>query len=179
MIVTVFTTSTQGRNQLFADTVTVLDSLMIDISGVRRVSLAGVLRSELAEKVAREVGVVVRNADATVRPLMRIAVLGSVATPSFFAVPSETLLDQLLAMAGGPANDAPIEKMRVMRGDTAVLEGTEVLAAIAEGRTLDALELRDGDALVVAPGSPPWDRSSTLSIVSLLLSPLITFVLVR
>jgi protein involved in polysaccharide export with SLBB domain len=179
VVVMVTTSNTEGRQQLANDTLTVLDSLVIDIPGVRRISLAGVLRSELVEKVTREIGIVVRNAEVIVRPLVRIAVLGSVNAPGFLAVPSETLLDQLLTMSGGPANNAPIEKMQVMRGDTVLLKGEDVMAAISEGRTIDALNLRDGDALVVAPAPTPWDRSAVLSIVSLVVSPLITLVLVR
>ncbi len=169
----------EGGEAPFADTVSVRDSMVIDVPNIRRFSVAGVLRSELEERVTSEVRAVIRNARVTVRPLMRVAVLGAVTTPGFRAIPSETLVDQLLSLGGSPSSTATLDKMRFMRGDLVLLDGPAVMAAIAQGRTLASLDLADGDALVVPSGSPPWDRSSALQIVSLLMAPLIAVVLAR
>lgn len=168
-----------GAASVFNDTLTVLDSLILDIPGVRRVRLAGVLRSELEPMVLGEVRQVVLNARVNVRLLTRVAVLGAVTSPGFFAVPAETLLDQMLAFARGPAPTAAIERLRVVRGDTVLMQGQAVLAAIADGRTLEGLDLRDGDALVVPLANPPWDRASLFSIAGIFLAPLITILVVR
>lgn len=163
----------------FDDTLTVRDSLVVEIPGIRRFSLAGVLRAELQERAHREVNAVVRNASVTARPLMRIAVLGAVTAPGFFAVTPETLVDQLLMLAGSPDANAPFERLRFMRADTVLMEGKDVLRAIADGRTLGSLDLRDGDVLRVPSGAAPWDRASTLQIVTVFAAPLIALLLTR
>jgi protein involved in polysaccharide export with SLBB domain len=169
----------EADSLLFADTITVLDSLVLNIPGVRRVTLDGVLRSELEQRLSASVGAVVRNARIVARPLMRVAVFGDVTNPGFHAVPAETLLDQLLSLSGSPSSTAAMRDLRVERADTVLYAGPEVLAAIARGRTLEALDLRDGDALIVPPGSAPWDRSSFLQIAGILVAPLIAVLVVR
>lgn len=161
------------------DTLTVLDSLILDLPGIRRVSLFGLLRSELEARLTLEVGQVVRNARVSARPLMRLAVLGAVGAPGFSSVPHETLVDQLLTLGGGPADRATIDDLRLMRGDTILLRGDAVMSAIADGQTVAALGLRDGDALFVPRGSEPLNRTSALSLVTLFLSPLLTIFVFR
>ncbi len=169
----------EGGEQPFADTISIRDSLIVDLPNIRRFSVTGVLRSELEEHVNNEVRAVIRNARVTAQPLLRVAVLGAVAAPGFRAVPSETLVDQLLFLGGSPAATATLDKMRFMRGDTVLLSGPAVMSAIAQGRTLASLDLSDGDALVIPTGSPPWDRASTFQLASMLMGPLLAFVLTR
>lgn len=163
-----------GQASIIDDTVTVLDSLIIDIPGIRRVRLHGVLNSELESRLLLEVAEVVRNPQVSARPLMRLAVLGAVSSPGFRAVPSEMLVDQLLANAGNPTATADLAKMRFMRADTVLLAGPEVIAAISNARTLNSLALRDGDVLHVPPAALPWDRAATLQIVGMFFMPLLT-----
>jgi len=156
------------------DTVTVMEARRISLRGIREVSLVGVLRSELQLKLSADLLEVVRNATVSARPMMRIAVLGSVGTPGYLSVPGGTTLDELLTLSGGLATDAAAEKVTIVRADTLLFDSQGVRLAIAAGQTLDALSLRDGDALRVPRQSPPWDRTATLSIVTLFLAPLIT-----
>ena len=163
-----------GGSVVVDDTVTVLDGPRIDVRGIRQVSLSGVLRSELDRKLLADLTEVVRNATVTARPLLRMAVFGSVVQPGYLSVPSETTLDHVLTLAGGPVADAAAQQTALMRGDTLLLDRKQVMLAIVDGTTLEELGVIDGDALIVPPRRPPWDRSTTLSIVSLLFIPLIT-----
>lgn len=156
------------------DTVTVLDDRRVSLRGIREVSLAGVLRSELQMKLRADILEVVRNATVVARPMMRVAVLGTVGAPGYFSVPGETTLDELYTLAGGIATDAASEKSTIVRADTTLVERDGVRLAISSGRTLDELGLRDGDALMVPRQATPWDRTATLSIVTLFLAPLLT-----
>lgn len=169
----------EGQSPILTDTLTVLDSLIIDLPGIRRVRLYGVLLSELEPRIAAEVGEVIRNARVSARPLMRVAVLGAVSSPGFRAVPAETLVDQLLSLAGSPMPQAIMDEMSLMRADTVLMGGPAILSAIADGRSIGSLGLRNGDVLMVPQGGPPWDRNATLQIVSLFLAPIITIFLIR
>jgi protein involved in polysaccharide export with SLBB domain len=161
------------------DTVTVLDGRVITIPGYRQVSLAGVLRSELEGRLRTELADYVQRATVIARPLMRVAVFGSVTRPGYVSVPAETSLDQLLSLAGGPSATAAMEKLTLVRADTVLLKPDAIVTAVAEGRTLDALGVLDGDALVVPVAGPPWDRNATLQIVGLFLTPLLTIFVLR
>lgn len=161
------------------DTVTVVEGPRIVAQGIGEIPLRGVLRSELTERVTTAIVEVVRNGTVTVRPLVRLGVFGSVVSPGYLAVPAETTVDQLLGLAGGPSAEAAPEKFRLVRGDTVLVAGAAVLEAIAAGRTIVDLQLRDGDLLVVDPRSPPWDRASTLQILTIIVGPIITFLLLR
>lgn len=161
------------------DTVTVLEGRRINVRGYRQVSLAGVLRSELESKLQLDLADYIRNTTVSARPMVRVAVFGTVARPGYISVPVEVSLDQVLMLAGGPAATAAVEKTRLMRTDEVILNADEFLAAVASGKTLADLGVLDGDALVVPPGELPWDRNATLQIVSLFLTPLLTIFVLR
>jgi SLBB domain len=161
------------------DTITVGDGPRIQIPGIRQVELAGVLRSELPVKVTAEVREIVREATVAVRPLTRIAVFGAVATPGYFSVPAETTLDQLISLAGGPTANAKTEELRLIRGETVVLRPSEVFEAIANGGTLNGLDTRDGDILEIARRDQGWQMANTVQLITVLVAPLITFLLLR
>ncbi len=169
----------RGPTQLVDTTLAVGDSLILAVPGIKDVRLYGVLRSELTGALTRDLGEVVRQVQVTAQPLVRIAVLGQVTTPGFLAVPSETLVDQLITLSGGPAPTAALDNMSFVRGDTILWDGDELSGAIARGRTLNALGLRDGDALVVPPQDAPWDRAAVLQIASFFIGPLVTILVVR
>jgi protein involved in polysaccharide export with SLBB domain len=168
----------EGQRQL-DDTVTVLEAGRISLRGIRDVTLSGVLRSELEPLVRREVTALILDARVSARPLMRVAVLGAVGRPGYLAVTSESTLDQLLTLSGGPSPNAGVDRATVMRADTLLLGAKEVVRAFAAGSTIEDLALADGDVLSVPSQSPPWDRTATLSIVTLFLAPLITIFAVR
>jgi protein involved in polysaccharide export with SLBB domain len=169
----------QGQTVSVLDTLTVQDSLIVAIPNIRRVRLHGVLRSELEELMTREVGAVVLNAVVRAQPLMRLAVFGQVANPGYVSVPADTRVDQLITIAGGPTVGADIANVRLARGDTVLVDSKAISIAIAEGRALSTLALRDGDALILPESPPPWNRESTLQIISMFLMPIITIVLIQ
>lgn len=168
-----------GPTQLVDTTLAVGDSLTLNVPGIKQVRLYGVLRSELESTLGRDLGEVVRQVQVSARPLIRIAVLGQVTAPGFLAVPPETLVDELITLSGGPAATAALDNMSVVRRDTVLWDGDELSGAIARGRTVAALNLRDGDALVVPLQGEPWGRAAALQIASYFIGPLITILIVR
>lgn len=161
----------------FSDTVTVLQGQRIAATGIGEISLRGVLRSELQQHAARAIEQVVRNSRVTARPLVRVAVFGSVGSPGYLTVPMETRLDELVMIAGGPASDAATGRIRVMRGEAVVLDEDEVRSAIENGVAIAALGLVEGDQLVVRRGPQPWDRQQWIQVGLTLVTPVIFFLL--
>lgn len=168
-----------GGQVVLDDTVTVTDGPKINVRGIRQVSLAGVLRSELQLKLLTDLTEVVRNATVLAEPLMRVAVLGSVAQPGFKNVPGDATLDRVLTLAGGPAANAALDKTTIVRADTVLVSKEEVFRSFAEGRTVGMLAMRDGDAVMVPAAAAPWDRQATLGIIGLLMGPLMAIFVFR
>lgn len=168
-----------GPTQLVDSTLAVDDSLVVTVPGIKQVRLQGVLRSELNAVLLRELGEVVREVQVTSQPLLRVAVLGEVATPRFLAVAPDVLIESLLTSAGGPIATAALSKMEFVRGSTVVLDGPEVSAAIARGATLASLDLQDGDVLLVPARDAPWDRAAVMSLVGMFFTPILTLFVLR
>lgn len=163
----------------FNDTVAVIGDRQIIVPGLGTLEVGGLLRSELQERAQTKFRESVLDAVVTVRPLARLAVFGSVAGPGYQSVPLETRVDELLMQARGPGADSRPSRFSILRGDTTIVDAEGVSLAIAAGRTVGDLQLRDGDYLLIEPAPLPWDRASTLSVVGLFLTPFITRILIR
>jgi protein involved in polysaccharide export with SLBB domain len=160
------------------DTATVLEGRRLPVEGFRQVSLEGVLRSELEARLRNDLTDFVRNAVVTVRPLMRVAVFGSVARQGYLLAPSETTIDDLLTLAGGPGADSNVREMLLQRGDTTIVSSEQLRLYVANGSTIGAIGLEDGDALFIPQRQPPRDFQRILQTGSFLFS-MLSVILVR
>jgi protein involved in polysaccharide export with SLBB domain len=131
------------------DTLLVRAGRNIDLPGNTVLPLAGVLRSELKDLVTAEVLKYVKAQEVDVTPLTRIAVLGEVARPGYFAFRSDVPITDAIMLAGGPTAAADIERTVVKRASREYRSADETRQAVAMGLTLDQLGLRAGDELVV------------------------------
>ncbi len=155
-----------GGTVVVDDTLTVLEGRRLAVAGFGPVSLTGVLRSELEAKLLTDLSALVRNTTVSARPLMRVAVFGSVGAPGFLSVPQESTLDDVISRAGGPVATAAIRKITVTRNERVILDMSDVMNAVAQGRSLSALGIEDGDAVMVPDQGAPWDRNSALQFVA-------------
>ncbi len=131
------------------DTFTVAPGRVLILPGIGNVPLDGVLRSELTTYLTHYIGQYVRNPVVHVRSQIRLTVVGAVGRPGYYTVPTEALLEDVLMMAGGPAPNARLTETRIERGRETLWDGERLQEAIAEGRTVDALNLQAGDRIVV------------------------------
>ena len=162
------------------DTVTVLEGVRITIRGIRDVALAGVLRSELTAKLRSDIIEISRNTTrVSARPLLRLAVFGSVTNPGYLSLPPETTVDQLINAAGGPSGTADMGRVTLERADTVLLTNDAVRTAIAQGRTVEALGLADGDALVVPDKGQPMNAQAKVQLFMSLVFPILTIFVFR
>lgn len=147
-------------------TLTVGPGRVLSIPNLGELSLAGVLRSELNDKVLHHVARYVKSPSVRTRSNIRIAIMGQVANPGFRTVASESLLSDIIMAAGGPTPAANLSAARVDRGAERIWEGQVLQEAIAEGRTLDQMSLRSGDQLIVPQSN---GRGSTfMGVVTIL-----------
>src|SRR5216117_2227690 len=119
-----------------ADTFTVgrEQELTLPVGGT--IPLRGVLKSETLHA----------------RPLIRVSVQGDVQRPGFYFIPPDAPLSDALMAAGGTLRDAKVKDLRVERNGTTILKGRALQEAMAAGRTLETVNLQDGDQLTVPSG---------------------------
>ena len=140
--------SVRGDSAL-TDTFVVRAGRMLSLPNISEISLAGVLRSELQSFLSKEIARYVREPVVQTSSLIRLAVLGEVIRPGFYAVGSDVLVTDVIMLAGGPNAGADLRKVSVRRGAREVWTADRIHAAMTQGTTLDQLNLRAGDELVI------------------------------
>lgn len=131
------------------DTLAVRDGLVLELPARATVSLSGVLRSELRDKVVPELLRYVKASQVEVAPLTRVAVLGEVVHPGYFALRSDEPLSEAIMAAGGAGPTADVSKSIMRRANGEVRSSSETHKAITLGLTLDQFGVTAGDELVV------------------------------
>ena len=132
------------------DTFVVRAGRAIQLPGLEEISLNGVLRSELEGYLTKQISRYLRDPRVEATSLIRLAVLGEVVRPGFFAMSSDVLVSDAIMVAGGPSAEADVNRISVRRGAVELLRSDAVRQAMVSGRTLDQLHLRAGDEIVVA-----------------------------
>jgi len=134
-------------------------SITLPLVGV--ISLAGVLHAELEAHLTHQLSQFLQEPVLHARPLIRIGVVGGVAKPGFYALPADVALSDALMAAGGLTPDAKVGDLRVERSGERLWDGDALRQAITDGRTLDEMNLRAGDQVVV----PSQNRTSAYELV--------------
>jgi protein involved in polysaccharide export with SLBB domain len=142
------------------DSLTVEPGPRITLPRMGSITLAGVLRSELESHLSKELGRYINNPRVRATSLIRLSFQGGAGAVGFYTVPADMLLSEALMHAGGLAANADMERMRIERSGVVLWEGEELEEVLTDGRTLDQLNLRAGDQIVVPPaevgGSTLW-----------------------
>ena len=154
----------QGQPTL-SDTFTVREGQIIQLNTLTDVDLHGVLRSELQGHVYAAVSKFLRDPVVRTGSLVRVAVLGGVSRPGFYALPADMLLSDAVMHAGGLGNTAEIQHTVVTRAGVTVLGPNQVTEAIKDGATLDQLSLRAGDQIEVGATKPSVFLTVALPII--------------
>lgn len=157
---------TIGLEEAVSDTVIVQSGRTVTIDGIGTLSLAGVLRSELETHLTRQIARFIRDPVVRALVLIPLAITGQVEDPGFYLFPPDALLRDVVMAAGGPTREASLNDMRVERGDRAILEGENLEQAIGKGRTLEQMDLRGGDRVVI-PGQTSIDAGELLRLLLL------------
>lgn len=132
------------------DTLPVRSGRVLELPGRVRVPLAGVLRSEALDRVSTELLKYVKAQQIEVVPLTRLAVLGEVTRPGYFALASDLPLSDVIMTAGGPTTTADLPRTVIRRRGSVQYNDTETRQFISQGLTIDQIGLLAGDEIVVA-----------------------------
>lgn len=159
------------------DTFTVTAGPAITLPLVGVIALGGVTRDGLEAHLTTALARVIRDPIVSARTLVRLAVLGEVARPGFYAVPADALLSDAITLAGGPTGNAEMRRLTLSRQGAPLLRDEQLRQSIAEGRTIDDLAIDAGDELMVPRRR---DGERTARIIALIVGiPVTVFVLTR
>lgn len=151
------------------DTLVVQAGRQVDLPGLTVVPLTGVLRSELKDKITTAALKYVKAAEIDVAPLTRIAVLGEVTRPGYFAVHSDIAVTDAIMLAGGLTGSADIDRSVVRRAGRELRSESETRRAVSKGLTLDQFGINAGDEFVVGRRRQVINQSTT-AIVGMIAS---------
>ena len=129
------------------DTFSVFEERVLELPDVGDIQLAGVLRAELEASLTEYLGRFIRDPDVQALSLIPVTIVGGVARPGFYTVPSQLRVEDVLMVAGGPTPLANLDRLRIERGGTRIWQGAVLQKAIVDGRTLDQLSIRGGDRI--------------------------------
>lgn len=150
------------------DTVVVRSGKMLhftSVSHIPELSLDGVLRAELADTVTAYLSKYIRDPKVRAVPLLRVAVLGAVGHPGWYSTRTDAVLADLIMQAGGVNAESDVSKTLIRRAGAAIWSSDQVRSALAEGLSLDQLNLRAGDEVFITP-KRQWSLTSALQIAT-------------
>jgi len=164
---------------LFTGTFTVGPGPALTLPVIGEIPLAGVHRVALEAHLQQQLGRYLRNPVIRAKALIRLSILGEVARPGIYAVPTDLVLADAVMVAGGPTQDAKFAATRIERGSERLLEGDRLQQALARGLTVDDLNLRAGDQIFV-PQVTRRDPESKWRVLGILLTvPVAIFTITR
>ena len=133
------------------------------------IPLAGVQRAAVETYLTQQLGRYVKNPVVHAKALVRLSILGEVERPGFYAVPADAVMGDALMVAGGPTRDAKVGDWRVERNGERVWAGDALRQAIAQGMTIDQMNLHTGDQILV-PREVRKDAETTWRIIGILVT---------
>jgi len=146
------TAAGKSSERQLSDTFTVGSAQELRLPQVGVVSLRGVLRAELEPRLTQEIAHYIRDPVVRARALVGLALAGELTRPGYYSVPADAVIPAVLMAAGGTTHEGKLSKLKIQRNGKTIWQGDALRRAIAAGSTVDDLELRPGDAIVVPRG---------------------------
>jgi protein involved in polysaccharide export with SLBB domain len=140
--------SVRGDSAL-TDTFTVHPGRTLRLPNLPELPLQGVLRAELRDHLTRHIARFLRDPVVEAHPLIRLGLLGEVDRPGYYFATTDGMVTDAIMLAGGPTREADLTKTTVRRGTIVLWERAAFRDALTEGTTLDQLDLRSGDEIIV------------------------------
>jgi hypothetical protein len=129
---------------------------VLSLPGMPDISLKGVLRAEAQDYLTEQLRRQIRDPRIQVRTSVRLTFNGAVARPGFYQVPADIMpTDAVMAAAGGFAGGGDPNRMVVRRQGREIWSREAFQGAILRGMTLDQMNLRTSDEILVEARNPP------------------------
>ncbi|HEV8380690.1 MAG TPA: SLBB domain-containing protein [Gemmatimonadales bacterium] len=159
------TSSAKSPEQQLSDTFTVNGAQALPLPLLGDISLRGVLRSEIEPYLTTQIGTRIRDPEVHARALIVVAVSGGVLKPGYYAVSPDALVGAVINAAGGGIKEGKITDLKIVHHGTTIWKSRALQRAIAEGRTLDDLQVQPGDVIAVGLRDSPVNALRTIAVI--------------
>lgn len=134
----------------FSNTFLIGPGRVVSLPGMPDIPLQGVLRAEAQQHLTTALSRQLRDPQVQVQTNIRLAITGAVGGPGFYQVPADIMpTDAIMTVAGGFAGTAQLDRTVVRRQGREIWSREAFQDAQLRGMTLDQMNLRTGDEIVV------------------------------
>jgi hypothetical protein len=140
---------------------------VLSVKGLPDIPLRGVLRSEIEPYLRDQIGRYIKDAQVKARATVRLSIIGGVTKPGFYQLDADMMLSDAVMSAGGIVAGAEFKRSVVHRGEEKLIQKEDFAKALADGRSLDQLNLRAGDVIEIGvkPARSTYATISTIAII--------------
>ncbi|MGQ0646173.1 MAG: polysaccharide biosynthesis/export family protein [Gemmatimonadaceae bacterium] len=131
------------------DTFTVKTDQRLQLPNIPDISIRGVLDSELADHLKKELAKYIKEPQVTATGLIRLSIMGAIGRPGFMTVPVDQLVTDVVMGAGGPSQAGKFDDAYVKRADKTFLNDKQFAEAVRSGKSVGDISLRDGDEIYI------------------------------
>lgn len=142
-----------GMAEAINTTHTLREGKTLRLPNMPELSLDGVLRAELDSVVNAHLARTLRSVRVYAEPTLQALLSGPVANPGYHPVQPDMLVTDVIMRVGSPQGNADLRRSVVKRDGREIVSRDSLQAAIRNGATLDRLDFRSGDELVVGEKS--------------------------
>lgn len=153
-----------ANDTALSDTFTVRAGPGVDLPNMDPLSLKGVLRSELQDRVQQYLKKYIREPQVEATSLIRIGILGGVVRPGYYNVAPDRPMGEIIEIGGGVAPDGELKKASIQRDGAERWSKEDVRFAMSRGMSLDELGVQGGDEFTV--GRRSAGAGPTLAIIT-------------
>jgi len=139
----------EGVARALNDTLVVREGRTIRVPNVPDFPLAGILRSELEQKLNAHLQGYLRNVDVRVEPLVQANLSGPVGRAGFTVLAPDMLLTDAIMAGGGISQNADVRRTVIKRDGETVIDSDSIRVAIQRGATLDQIDFQTNDEIAV------------------------------
>lgn len=167
---------TVRSDSAFSGLLTVRPDRTVLLTDIPPISVAGLLRSELTAHFTTQLGRYLRNPVVDATSLIRLSVIGEVNRPGFYDISPESPLTEVIQVAGGMSGNGDAYRSEAKRGTETLYTREQLRVMLANGRSLDQVDLRNGDQFVA--GRRKGGFSDKITIIATISGVILTAVAV-
>ncbi|MEP6766239.1 MAG: polysaccharide biosynthesis/export family protein [Gemmatimonadaceae bacterium] len=131
------------------DTSTVRANNFISITELPDLSVKGVLKSEIQDKVTALAEKYIKEPKVRVNFTTRVMILGGVVKAGTYNISPDRQLTELVTTAGGGTPTAKLDQLEVKRGAKVILSLNDSKKALVTGKTLEQVGIQPGDEVTI------------------------------
>lgn len=132
----------------YSGTLTVRPDRTVVLPDIPPISVRGLLRSEIEQHFSTQLARYLRNPVVQASSLIRVSVMGEAVRPGFYEVSPESPLSEIITAAGGLSGAGDAYRSEIRRSGTTLYNRDQVRDMLAQGKSLDQVDLRSGDQFV-------------------------------